>query len=121
MIPHPSVKGYWQAVVINTLGGALACIEALHAWVCSRMQKDHPLCQCRKPLSANRHYPSRSILADLLGINTVLPYGRFGCKCNQEEIVGLESSLFLANISNSSLPHDIAARYPVNLRKRAVD
>jgi hypothetical protein len=97
MIPHPSVKGYWQASVTNTLGGALACIEALHAWVYSRMQKDRPSCQCRKPSSASRLYPSRSILADWLGINAVLPFGRFGCKCDQEEIVGRESSCFLAN------------------------
>ena len=100
MIPHPSVKGYWQAIVINVLGGVLACIESPHAWVCSRMQRDRPSCWCHKPYLANQPHPSRSIPADWLGLGAVLPFGRCRCKCDQEEIVGRESSLFIANVES---------------------
>ncbi len=104
MIPHPSVKGYCQAAVTNMLGGALACIEAPHAWVCSRMQRDRPSCRGHKPYLANQPHPSRSILADWLGLGAVLPFGRYRCKCDQEEIVGRESSCFLANVQEHAPP-----------------
>jgi hypothetical protein len=100
MIPRPSVQGYWQACVINMMGAALACTEALHVLVYSRIQKDQPSCHCRKPSSANLLYHRRSTLADWFGLNEVLPFGPGCCKCDQEVLVGQESSssISLANV-----------------------
>ena len=97
MIPTPSCSGYLKATALNMLGAALACIEALHALACSRSQTSYQSCNQHTPCLSNQRYLCRLVVADWIGAIAILPFGRFGCKYDQEEIVGQESSCFLAN------------------------